>query len=77
LCQGSAKICVLFSGQTHTTGSKEDRKFEQLVKKIVPHSRLLRTWRLNGGISAEMTALEAEGGHLSLTAQAFGKLAVQ
>jgi hypothetical protein len=69
------------------TGSKADRKFEQLVKEIVPHSRLLRTWRLNGGISAEMTALEAEGGHLSLkappqtagqlTAQAFGKLAVQ
>jgi hypothetical protein len=49
-------------------GSKADRKFEQLVKKIVPHSKLLRTWHLNGGISAEMTALETEGGHLSLKA---------
>jgi hypothetical protein len=42
------------------TVSNEDRKFEQLVQKIVPHSKLLRTWQLKGGISAEMTALEID-----------------
>lgn len=40
--------------------SNEDHKFEQVVQQIAPQSRLLRTWRLNGGISAEMTALEIE-----------------
>jgi aminoglycoside phosphotransferase (APT) family kinase protein len=39
---------------------KEDQKFEQLVQKIAPQSKLLRTWHLKGGISAEMTALEIE-----------------
>jgi len=34
--------------------------FEQLVRHIAPQSRLVRTWPLNGGISAEMTALEIE-----------------
>ena len=38
----------------------EDQKFEQLVQKIAPQSKLLRTWPLKGGISAEMTALEIE-----------------
>src|SRR5215207_3767771 len=38
----------------------EDQKFKQLVQKIAPQSRLLRTWQLKGGISAEMTALEIE-----------------
>src|SRR5919108_6510298 len=42
------------------TVSKEDQKFEQLVQKIAPQSKLLRTWPLKGGISAEMTALEIE-----------------
>jgi EmrB/QacA subfamily drug resistance transporter len=42
------------------TVSKEDQKFEQLAQKIAPHSKLLRTWHLKGGISAEMTALEIE-----------------
>jgi aminoglycoside phosphotransferase (APT) family kinase protein len=37
-----------------------DQRFEQLVQKIVPHSKLLRIWQLKGGISAEMTALEIE-----------------
>lgn len=37
-----------------------DRKFEQLVQKIAPQSKLLRTWPLTGGISAEMTAFEIE-----------------
>ncbi|HEX9333408.1 MAG TPA: phosphotransferase [Anaerolineales bacterium] len=39
---------------------QENFKFEQLVQMIAPHSRLLRTWPLKGGISAEMTALEIE-----------------
>jgi hypothetical protein len=42
------------------TESKEDKKFEQLVQKIDPHSKLLRTWALKGGISAQVTALELE-----------------
>ena len=33
-------------------------KFELLVQTISPHSTLLRTWPLQGGISAKMTALE-------------------
>lgn len=35
-------------------------KFEQLVQQIAPHSKLLRAWPLQGGISAQMTALEIE-----------------
>jgi aminoglycoside phosphotransferase (APT) family kinase protein len=42
------------------TVSTEDQKFAQLVQKIAPQSRLLRTWPLKGGISAEMTAFEIE-----------------
>ncbi len=42
------------------TTSKEDKKFEQLVQKIDPQNRLLRTWRLEGGVSAQVTALEIE-----------------
>lgn len=42
------------------TDSKADRKFEHLLTKIAPQSKLLRTWRLNGGISVEMTAFEFE-----------------
>ena len=40
--------------------SQEHQKFEQVVQTIVPHSKLLRTWPLKGGISAGMTALEIE-----------------
>jgi aminoglycoside phosphotransferase (APT) family kinase protein len=40
------------------TESKEANKFEQVVQKIDPHSKLLRTWKLKGGVSAQMTALE-------------------
>lgn len=36
----------------------EDAMFERLVQQIAPQSRLLRTWPLKGGISAEMTAFE-------------------
>ena len=35
-------------------------KFEQLVQKIVPQSKLLRAWELTGGVSAQVTALEIE-----------------
>jgi aminoglycoside phosphotransferase (APT) family kinase protein len=42
------------------TVSKEDQKFEQLVQKIAPQSKLLRTWPLKGGISAQMMAFEIE-----------------
>lgn len=42
------------------TASKEDNKFEQVVQKLAPHSKLLRTWELKGGVSAEVTALEIE-----------------
>jgi aminoglycoside phosphotransferase (APT) family kinase protein len=39
--------------------SKEDTKFEQVVHKLDPQSKLLRTWELKGGVSAQVTALEA------------------
>ena len=42
------------------TESKEDNKFEQVVQKIDPQSKLLRTWKLKGGVSAQVTALEIE-----------------
>jgi aminoglycoside phosphotransferase (APT) family kinase protein len=49
------------------TVSIEPNKFEQLVQMIALNSKLLRTWPLKGGISAEMTALEIEDadGHIS------------
>ena len=39
---------------------KHDLKLEQVVQKIDPRNRLLRSWPLKGGISAQMTALEIE-----------------
>jgi aminoglycoside phosphotransferase (APT) family kinase protein len=42
------------------TTSTNDPKFEQLVQKIEPRSKLLRAWELKGGISAQVTALEIE-----------------
>jgi aminoglycoside phosphotransferase (APT) family kinase protein len=38
--------------------SHEDEKFAQVVRRINPSSTLLRTWVLQGGISAQVTALE-------------------
>jgi aminoglycoside phosphotransferase (APT) family kinase protein len=35
-------------------------RFEQLITKIDPHSRLLHTWELTGGVSARVTAVEIE-----------------
>ena len=40
------------------TESKEATKFEQVVRKIDPNSKLLRAWQLKGGVSAQVTALE-------------------
>jgi len=35
-------------------------QFKRLVQKLDPHARLLRTWPLKGGVSAQVTALEIE-----------------
>jgi aminoglycoside phosphotransferase (APT) family kinase protein len=40
--------------------SKEDDKFEQLVQRIDHRSKLLRTWELKAGVSAQVTALEID-----------------
>lgn len=42
------------------TESQEDKKFERLVQKFEPRSKLLRIWKLEGGVSAQVTALEVE-----------------
>ena len=42
------------------TVSKEDKKFAQVMRKIDPQGKLLRTWELQGGVSAQMTVLEIE-----------------
>jgi aminoglycoside phosphotransferase (APT) family kinase protein len=38
----------------------EYSKFEQVVQKMDPQSKLLRLWELKGGVSAQVTALEIE-----------------
>ena len=38
----------------------KDEKFEKLVRRIDPQSKLLRTWELKGGVSARVTVLEIE-----------------
>jgi aminoglycoside phosphotransferase (APT) family kinase protein len=40
--------------------SKADKKFELVVQKIEPQSKLLRIWELKGGVSAHLTVLEIE-----------------
>ncbi len=42
------------------TEAKEDNRFEQVVQKIDPRSKLLHTWKVKGGVSAQVTALEVE-----------------
>lgn len=44
----------------HTQTGIEIDQYNQVIEKIAPHSRLLRSWPLKGGISAGMTALEIE-----------------
>ncbi len=51
---------LLDSEYTYMTGSKEDNKFAQVVQKMDLQSKLLRTWELKGGVSAQVTALEIE-----------------
>ncbi len=41
-------------------GSIENKEFEQVVQKIDPQSKLLRVWKLTGGVSAQVTAIEIE-----------------
>src|SRR5438874_12736435 len=38
----------------------ETEKFELIIRKIAPNSKLLRTWELKGGVSAQVTALEVQ-----------------
>jgi aminoglycoside phosphotransferase (APT) family kinase protein len=40
--------------------SKADKKFEEVVHKFEPQSKLIRTWELKGGVSAQVTAIEIE-----------------
>jgi aminoglycoside phosphotransferase (APT) family kinase protein len=40
--------------------SKADNKFEEVVQKFEPQSMLMRTWKLKGGVSAQMTSIEIE-----------------
>ena len=40
--------------------AKEIKKFEQVIQKIDPQSKLLCIWELKGGISARVMALEIE-----------------
>ena len=41
------------------TGSQRET-FDELARRIAPGGKLLRTWKLSGGVSAETTALEIE-----------------
>jgi aminoglycoside phosphotransferase (APT) family kinase protein len=40
------------------TGTEVNKPFEQIVQRLDPQSKLLRTWPLEGGVSAQVTALE-------------------
>jgi aminoglycoside phosphotransferase (APT) family kinase protein len=40
--------------------SQADDKFAQVVHKIDPHGKPLRAWKLAGGVSAQVTAIEIE-----------------
>ncbi len=40
--------------------TNDDKKFARMLQKIDPTCKLLRTWKLQGGISAQVTALEIE-----------------
>jgi aminoglycoside phosphotransferase (APT) family kinase protein len=56
-CCGSSGDKAKISGES-VTEAKEDTTFEQVVHKLDPQSKLLRTWELKGGVSARVTALE-------------------
>ncbi len=38
--------------------NRETEKYEQVIQRLFPHTSLLKTWPLTGGMSAQMTALE-------------------
>lgn len=40
--------------------TQADTKFAQVAQRLDPHSKLLRTWSRQGGISAQVTGLEIE-----------------
>jgi aminoglycoside phosphotransferase (APT) family kinase protein len=42
------------------TESNEGKKFGEIVQKFDPQSKLIRTWELKGGVSAQVTAIEIE-----------------
>lgn len=42
------------------TVAREDKEFVQVAQRTDPQSKLLRTWRLEGGVSAQVTVLEIE-----------------
>lgn len=48
------------------TETREDNLFAQVVQRFAPQSKLLRAWALQGGVSAQVTALEIEqpDGHI-------------
>jgi aminoglycoside phosphotransferase (APT) family kinase protein len=41
-------------------GAPQRERFEALAQRIEPGSKLLRTWELKGGVSAQVTAFEIE-----------------
>lgn len=51
---------LLDAGHALMTESAEDERLAQLARKVDPRARLVRTWRLTGGVSARVTALETE-----------------
>ncbi len=56
------------------------RPFEALARKVAPGGRLLRLWALQGGISAETTALEIQkedGGTAKMIVRRPGKAALK
>ena len=47
-------------GELVLMGNTDHEKFQHLVHRFEPEDRLLRTWPLTGGISAQVTALEIQ-----------------
>jgi aminoglycoside phosphotransferase (APT) family kinase protein len=45
---------------TFKSDSDQADRFQQLVERVEPHAKLVRTWPLTGGVSAQVTALEVE-----------------
>ena len=54
------RMNVNYSENTSMKASPNNKKFERVVRRIDPQSRLLRAWELKGGVSARVTALEIE-----------------